>query len=396
MVTEKIILENPERFTGEYTISKEKLTKAIEKAADKLESQIPRFKEGFAATCSVNYKYPKTVNNNWICGMHTGTFLLAYELTGNQKFREVVESHLPTYRNRLDKKIAVEDHDVGFVFSPSCVAAYKALGDENARQTALDAAEHLYHFSYSKKGGFILRVASQQHKPEYCRTMMDTLMNAPLLFWAGQETGRQEYIDAAASQNKITEQYLIREDASSNHHYQFDLETHKPLHGVTWQGYSDASCWSRGHAWGVYGFPIAYSYTKEPYLVDVHKDITYYMLNHLPEDMIPYWDFVFVDGDQPRDSSAGVVAVCGMDEMCKYLPDDAPQKQIFKNASARMLEAVIDNCTGDIGREYDGLICHVTAALPQRQGIDQCAIYGDYFYLEALCRMVKPDWKRYW
>ena len=213
MVTEKIILENPERFTGEYTISKEKLTKAIEKAADKLESQIPRFKEGFAATCSVNYKYPKTVNNNWICGMHTGTFLLAYELTGNQKFREVVESHLPTYRNRLDKKIAVEDHDVGFVFTPSCVAAYKALGDENARQTALDAAEHLYHFSYSKKGGFILRVASQQHKPEYCRTMMDTLMNAPLLFWAGQEIGRQEYIDAAASQNKITEQYLIRAEA---------------------------------------------------------------------------------------------------------------------------------------------------------------------------------------
>ena len=130
--------------------------------------------------------------------------------------------------------------------------------------------------------------------------------------------------------------------------------------------------------------------------MDVHKDITYYMLNHLPADLIPDWDFVFVDGDQPRDSSAGVVSVCGMDEMCKYLPADAPQKQIFQNASARMLEAVIDNCTGDIGREYDGLICHVTAALPQRQGIDECAIYGDYFYLEALCRMVKPDWKRYW
>ena len=144
---------------------------------------------------------------------------------------------------------------------------------------------------------------------------MDTLMNAPLLFWAGQETGRQEYLDAAMSQNKITAQYLIREDASSNHHYQFELETHKPLHGVTWQGYSDTSCWSRGHAWGVYGFPITYSYCKEPYLVDVHRDITYYMLNHLPADLIPYWDFVFVDGDQPRDSSAGVIAVCGMDEM---------------------------------------------------------------------------------
>ena len=38
------------------------------------------------------------------------------------------------------------------------------------------------------------------------------------------------------------------------------------------------------------------------------------MLNHLPEDMIPYWDYDFIDGDEPRDSSAGVIAVCGMNE----------------------------------------------------------------------------------
>ena len=85
-----------------------------------------------------------------------------------------------------------------------------------------------------------------------------------------------------------------------------------------------------------------------------------------------------------------------MNEMCRHLPDDAPQKAVFRNASAQMLEAVIDRCTGDIGREYDGLICHVTHAKPQKRGIDECAIYGDYFYLEALMRFVKPDWKRYW
>ena len=26
----------------------------------------------------------------------------------------------------------------------------------------------------------------------------------------------------------------------------------------------------------------------------------------------------------------------------------------------------------------------------------ECAVYGDYFYLEALTRYLKPDWKRYW
>ena len=132
-------------------------------------------------------------------------------------------------------------------------------------------------------------------------------------------------------------------------------------------------------------------------MIQVHKDITYYMLNQLGDDLIPQWDFIFKpEEDQPRDSSAGAVFVCGMHEMCKYLPDDAPQKAIFESAAAQMLEAIIDNCTGDIGVDYDGLICHVTHALPQGAGIDECAIYGDYFYLEALMRYKNPEWNRYW
>ena len=61
-----------------------------------------------------------------------------------------------------------------------------------------------------------------------------------------------------------------------------------------------------------------------------------------------------------------------------------------------LLEAVMDRCTGDIGREYDGLISHVTHAVPQGFGIDECAVYGDYFYLEALARYLLPDFKRFW
>ena len=119
-------------------------------------------------------------------------------------------------------------------------------------------------------------------------------------------------------------------------------------------------------------------------------------MRYLPDDLIPYWDYDFTSGDHPRDTSAGAIAVCGMLEMCKYLPNDAEQKPIFESAAAQMLEAIIDGYTGDIGVEYDGLIHHVTHAKPQGQGIDECAVYGDYFYLEALVRYLKPDWKRYW
>ena len=391
-----IKLERPERFEKPHVIPQEKIDRAIQNALDKLEKDIPKWMDSFAGTCSVDFKYPQGPNNNWECGMQTGVYWLAYELSGNPKFLEIAQKQTATYRERLDNRVGVDDHDVGFVYSPACVAGYKVTGNEEYRQIALDACDYYYNTSYSKKGGFVLR-AWNWTGDTGCRTMMDTMMNAPFLFWCGEQTGNQDYTEAAKSQNKITDECLIREDGSSFHHYQFDVETHKPLYGLTWQGYSDESCWSRGHSWAVYGYPIAYSYCKEEYMVQLHKDITYYMLNQLGDDLIPQWDFIFKpEEDQPRDSSAGAVFVCGMHEMCKYLPDDAPQKAIFESAAAQMLEAIIDNCTGDIGREYDGLIYHVTHALPQGAGIDECAIYGDYFYLEALMRYKNPEWNRYW
>ena len=176
----------------------------------------------------------------------------------------------------------------------------------------------------------------------------------------------------------------------------FDPKTAKPVRGLTFQGHRDESCWSRGHAWGIYGFPIAYSYEPEDYIKDVHRDITYYMLNHLPEDCIPYWDYDFVDGDEARDSSAGVISACGLFEMARKLDDSDVNKTIFRSAATQILEATIDRCTDGIGECDDGLISHVTGNLPSRSGIDQTAVYGDFFYLEALLRYVNPDFKMYW
>jgi unsaturated chondroitin disaccharide hydrolase len=169
------------------------------------------------------------------------------------------------------------------------------------------------------------------------------------------------------------------------------------MHGVTLQGHSNDSTWGRGHSWGVYGFPIAYSYTGEEFMKEVHRDVTYFMLNRLPSDAVPMWDYDFLEGDdQPKDASCGAISACGLLEMAGMLPEGHEDKVIFESAAAQMLEGIIDTCTGDIGVEYDGLICHVTHALPQGQGIDECAVYGDYFYLEALARYLVPDFKKYW
>ena len=385
----------PERFKTAYTIDRAKLESAARAATEKL---LQRYEEGgsqFPETCSVDYQYKYGANNNWTAGMYTGTYLMAYQLTGDQRFADIVEEHLDTFIYRVDNCIGMGDHDVGFAFVPSCVGAHKILGSERARDAALKAVDYYYNTSYSKEGEFIIRAFSWNNFDGY-RTMIDSQMNASLFFWAGDYTHYTKYSKAAKDHTLTTVDLILRDDGSTYHHYQFDPETSEPLYGLTWQGLNDESCWSRGQSWGVYGFSIAYSYMKNQAVLDAQREATYYMLNHLPEDLIPYWDYTFTSGDQPRDTSAAAIAVCGMLDMAEMLPEGSEQRLIYESAAAQIMEALIDNYTGECGVEYDGLIHGVTHALPQGRGIEECAPYADYFYLEALARYLDEDFIRPW
>ena len=397
MITEKIMLKNSERFEKPHYISREKLIRAAERATNKLEALSKKCGDGFPRACSFDYKYIPDENKDWVGGLYTGCFWLAYEITGNEFFRKEAERHMPVYEKRFEEKIGLTGHDVGFPYTPSCVAQYKITGNEKARKLALDVADFFLKNAYKSSGKYHF-ISRNKVPDEYnsFRTMMDTLMNMGLLFWAGIQTGESRFTKAALDQSVTCKDLLIRADGSSYHHYMFDAQTQEPMRGLTFQGHADESCWSRGHAWGVYGFPLAYSYTKADFLPELHQGVTYFMLNHLPEDCIPYWDYDFTDGDEPRDASAGVISACGMMEMASLLSESNPDKNIFINAADMILDSTIDRCTGDIGVEYDGLICHVTHSIPHNVGIDGCAPYADFFYLEALARKLNPDFKKYW
>ena len=386
----------PERFKTAYTIDREKLEMAASLATEKLYKLWEKGGNSFPATSSTNYQYVFGENNNWTAGMYTGAYLMAYQITGDERFVDIVNEHIDTFVYRVDNRVGMGDHDVGFAFVPSCVGAYKVLKSDKARGVALRAVDYYYDTSYSKEGEFIIRAFSWNSLEGY-RTMIDSQMNASLFFFAGEELDNSDYKDAALKHTLTSVDLLVRDDGSTYHHYQFDPETSAPLYGVTWQGYSDESCWSRGQSWGIYGFSIAYSYTGDQRIMDAQRDVTYYMLNHLPEDLIPYWDYTFTGGNsQPRDTSAAAIAVCGMLDMAERLPKDSEQRLIYESAAAQIMEALIDRYTGNIGARYDGLIHGVTHAKPQGIAIEECAPYADYFFLEALARFLKDDFVRPW
>lgn len=385
----------PERFKTAYTIDRAKLEAAAAAATAKLYTLYEEGGVQSPTTSSTNYQYTYGANNNWTAGMYTGSYLMAYQLTGDQRYADIVNEMIDTFVYRVDNRVGMDDHDVGFAFVPSCVGAYKILGSEKAKDAALKAVADYYGTGYSQEGRFIIR-AHKWTGIEGFRTMIDSQMNASLFFWAGQYLKENNYAYAAFHHTMTTIDLIVRDDGSTYHHYQFDPETAKPMYGVTWQGYDDESCWARGQSWGIYGFSIAYSYNKNQTFMDAQRDVTYYMLNHLPSDLIPYWDYTFVYGKEPRDTSAAVIAVCGMLDMAEMLPEGSEQRTIYESAAAQILEAVIDNYTGDIGVEYDGLIHGVTHAKPQGHAIEECAPYADYFYLEALARFLNDDFIRPW
>ena len=388
-------IKNPERYS-DFDFPREKLEYALKEAIKKIDYAIPSFTDKFPDHASVNNVYRPTENvSGWHTGFWTGILWHAYELTGDEKYKNVALKQIPSYLYRIAKKLGVNHHDMGFVYTPSCVAAWKLAGDESAKIAAIFAADNLIG-RYKEKGRFI-QAWGNLDDPKSYRLIVDCLLNVPLLYWASEETGDSKYAEIAYNHFNTTIDVCCREDASTYHTYYFDCETGAPLKGVTAQGASDDSAWARGQAWGIYGPLLTYVYKKNNKALSVFKATTNYYLNHLPSDYIAYWDLSFTDGDdEPRDSSSNAIAVCGMLEGIKHMEEGDPLRALYVNATKRIMNSLIDNyLTKDIP-ESNGLLLHATYGKPQNNGVDEMNIWGDYFYMEALHRMLDPNWNLYW
>ena len=84
---------------------------------------------------------PVGSNYDWTPGFWTGMLWLGYELTGDERYRRGAEQHLPSYVERIERKIYVNTHDLGFLYTLACVAPWRLTGNAAAKQAALDAAE---------------------------------------------------------------------------------------------------------------------------------------------------------------------------------------------------------------------------------------------------------------
>ena len=376
---------------------------AMEKAVDQVVKNLPEFTDRFPGPNSFDNFYKPGDNVEWTTGFWTGEIWLAYENARTEEEKEALrkagEIQVDSFMKRIVDRVDVDHHDMGFLYSLSCVAAYKLTGMEKAKEAALLAADNLVS-RFQPKGEF-LQAWGEMGAPDNYRFIIDCLLNLPLLYWAYEETGVEKYREIAEKHIHTALANVIREDDSTWHTFFMNPETGEPDHGATCQGYRDGSAWARGQAWGVYGTAVGYRYTKRAEYIDYFKRVTTYFLKHLPEDLCPFWDLEFGDGDdQPRDSSSAVIAACGMLEMSRYMEKE--DREYYTSIALKILNQMIVKYSVKDPAESNGILLMGTYSKKSpyntctEAGVNECVIWGDYFYMEALYRVLDPEWKSYW
>ncbi|HAG70116.1 MAG TPA: glucoronyl hydrolase [Lachnospiraceae bacterium] len=396
-IKEKEIYDHPP-ITPEET--EEALSFCVRATIENLEY----FGDGFPYAASVDNIYPKVENRGWTTGFYTGQVWLSYEnaqsADDRERLLEYGNKQVDSFYDRIKALYDVEHHDLGFLYSPSCVAACKLTGSAKAREAAVSAADKLIT-RFQPVGEFIQAWGEMGEADNY-RFIIDCLLNLPLLYWASEETGDKKYRAIAEKHIHTAMANVLREDDSAWHTVFMDNKTGLFHHGATCQGYKDGSAWARGQAWGVYGTAMAYRYTKREEYIGYFKRVTGYFLNHLPKDLCPCWDLTFGEGDEdePRDSSSAVIAACGMLEMSRYL--DKEESGYYTGIAKRLIRSMNQGYRIQEHRPGNGLLLHGTYSKKSPyntctpEGVDECVIWGDYYYMEALNRLKNPDWNIYW
>ena len=321
----------------------------------------------------------------WTSGFFSGSLWYIYELTGDSKYR----NYAIKYMKRIEEEqYTTSHHDVGFMMycsygnalrlNPSDSTYYKKVLVQSANSLISRFNSHI---------GLIKSWDGHDDKWQY-PVIIDNMMNLELLMWAYKETRNEKYKNIACSHADKTMINHFRPDYSSYHLISYDKETGKPEKKITVQGYSDESAWSRGQAWGLYGYTMMYRETKDTKYLEHAKKIAKFIINHpnLPNDKIPYWDFN--DPKIPntyKDASAGAIMASAFLELSQFV-NKKQAKEYIDIATTQLKSLTSEYYLAEIGSNGNFILKHSVGNLPSKSEIDVPLTYADYYYIEAILR----------
>ncbi len=244
----------------------------------------------------------KVPSKDWTSGFFAGNLWHLYSLTGNQDYIEKAEEWTAFIEK---EKFNNRTHDMGFKVYNSFGNGLKIKENKRYKNIIVESAKTLS----TRFDENIKSIRSWDFNKEVWQfpVIIDNMMNLELLFEATKISGDSSFHKLAVTHANTTLKHHFRPDNSCYHVVDYDTLTYQPRMKVTHQGINDESSWTRGHGWGIYGYTLAYRYTKDTRYLNRAIATAEYFLNHknLPKDGIPYWDFDDpAIPNAPRDVSA--------------------------------------------------------------------------------------------
>lgn len=333
----------------------------------------------------------KATAEEWCDGFWPGILWMDYRNTKDEAVRKAAEGYTESLKGIAYRPCY--DHDIGFLMFCSYGKGYEVNHSQEYKNVILASADSLATL-FNPIVGTILswpREVKPRNWPH--NTIMDNMMNLDMMFWAAKNGGNKLLYDLAVTHAKTTMQNHFRPDGSCYHVAVYDTISGNFVKGVTHQGYSDDSMWSRGQSWAIYGYTMVYRYTRNRMFLDFAQKVTDIYIKRLKEtsdDFIPLWDMDDPRGTKgaPKDVSAACVVADALLELQQYVGGEKGEE--YKQFALQTL-AQLSTSKYQSGKKNVAFLMHSTGHHPAGSEIDASIIYADYYYLEALNR-VKDIW----
>lgn len=366
----------------------EKIIEKMRWVSEKSKYKIPyTTRDGIHDNCADDGDKSSNDINWWTNGFWGGMMWLLHHKTREDKYKDIARFS----QIELDRCFVEYyglHHDVGFMWLLTSIADYRLTRNGEGRRRGMHAA-NLLAGRFNPVGRFI-----RAWNGEYGHgvdnsgwAIIDSMMNLPLLYFAYEETKDLRYKHIAVMHADTVMNAFIREDGSVRHIVEFDTECGGFKKEYGGQGYEEGSSWTRGQAWGLYGFLLSYLHTKNITYLNAAKRIAHYFIANIPEDGIIPVDFRQPKKPSYEDSSAAAIASCGLIEISKVVPEH--EKELYYGAAVKMLEALYKNKC-DFTRSCDHIVNNCTAAYHDKDH-HFSVIYGDYFFIEAIFKLQGED-----
>lgn len=338
---------------------------------------------------------PRTVNTkgdivyasqswDWTLGFFPGSLWYLYNLTGDEKWKTLAKKYTEALKSQ---QYITSHHDIGFIIGCSYLNGMR-MGHEAYDSIIIQAAKSL-STRFRPKAGVIQSWSAhtgwQAKRGWKCPVIIDNMVILEILFEATSLSSDSTFYNIAVSHADMTLKNHFREDGSSYHVVDYDIETGKIRSRCTAQGYSDESAWARGQAWSIYGYVMCYRYTHQTEYLKQAEATYEFIFTHpnLPEDLIPYWDFDAVNiPHEIRDASSAAIVAAALYELSIY----SNKAEYKKTADKIMYSLSSPAYRNQMGKNHNFLLMHSVGSYPQGNEIDVPLNYADYYYLEALKR----------